>query len=166
MPLFLKYFFSNINSYNTITLHSSFTIHRGPSSWILIAFSLLLVIQIVWCVLLVGTTFYTKVSSNGSCGTRARICKRLRSPGIDSKKSIRKGCRTGPPDKAPYTFTNSGSVTDGLFVTRLNTLRTSSNVSLLNNFWSPISVKHNFTFPVAWPFQITYFSDALQEVTP
>ncbi len=33
-------FFFNIHSYNTITLRSSFTIRRGPSSWILIASSL------------------------------------------------------------------------------------------------------------------------------
>ncbi len=41
MPLFLKFIiFLNIHSYNTITLRSSFTIRRGPSSWILIASSL------------------------------------------------------------------------------------------------------------------------------
>ncbi len=41
MPLFFEiYYFFNIHSYNTITLRSSFTIRRGPSSWILIASSL------------------------------------------------------------------------------------------------------------------------------
>ncbi len=34
------YYFFNIHSQNTITLRSSFTIPRGPSSWILIASSL------------------------------------------------------------------------------------------------------------------------------
>jgi hypothetical protein len=58
---------------------------------------------------------------------RARICKRLRSPGIDSQKSIplayvawragttKKGCRTGPPgwESIPGLLkrsTNTGSV--------------------------------------------------------